>query len=332
MFNIRAAHQEEDLVHMNEALGDVSEGVFFDFTDRGTGYAIVKAGAFGPRGTALASYDITESRTILPGAATHVQFEMPLTGVIEKRHGDTLLVATPGQSILSAPADTDFSWRPSGEFMRCLSMSLPVAVLEDFLQTSEHAFSISSEFASFDDAYAGLDAPFFDLVRYILDHFERFAALPEQGNLAETLLLETFASTALEVGFFIRTESVGIRPGTKGSSADARLVARAENYFRENYHMPLFMPEVAKELGVSLRKLQETFRKQRGVTPRISLSEIRLERARKRLSDPVFTGNVTTAAIDCGIAHFGRFSGAYLEAFGEYPSDTLKRMRNLHWG
>jgi transcriptional regulator GlxA family with amidase domain len=34
---------------------------------------------------------------------------------------------------------------------------------------------------------------------------------------------------------------------------------------------------------------------------------------------------VSTVALDCGFWHFGDFSRAYRECFGELPSDTLRR-------
>ena len=37
--------------------------------------------------------------------------------------------------------------------------------------------------------------------------------------------------------------------------------------------------------------------------------------------------SVTTVALDCGVAHLGRFAQAHAERFGEKPSGTLTRAR-----
>jgi len=315
---------------MNEALGDVSKGVFFDFVDRDKGFAQVEAGVFGPRGVALASYHITESQTVLPGAATHIQFERPLTGTIEKRHADTCLVANSATSILSSPADTDFAWRPRGQSMHCISMSLPVSVLQEFLVTAQHPYSIGTKFVEFGDSFAGRDTQFVELMSYLLNNFERMITWPKQGDFAESLLLETFVNMSTEAGFISAPETAGLRLESKGSTADERLVARAEDYIRSSYHEPLFMPQVAENLGVSLRKLQKAFSEQRGITPRQCLVKIRLEAARALLSEPGLRGNVTSVALDCGFVHLGRFSQAYVDTFGEHPSSTLSRTKLVH--
>ena len=310
---------------MNAALGDVSEGVFFDFADRRSGHAQVDAGVFGPRGVALASYHITESQAVLPGAATHIKFERPLAGAIYQRHGQTELAAGPATSILSGPGDCEMFWRPNGQVVHSISMSLPVSVLKNFLAMAGCPYSVGTEFVTFEGARAAQDAQFTELMSYILRHFARLVEMPRQGDLAEALLLETFVDMSLGVGFLNGPETAGVRRDPRRVSADACLVARAEEYIRANFHESLTMPQVAKEFGVSLRKLQMAFRERRGVTPRKYLSMVRLEHARMKLLRPGLRGNVTTVANDCGIVHLGRFSKAYLEAFGEYPLDTLYR-------
>jgi AraC-like DNA-binding protein len=54
---------------------------------------------------------------------------------------------------------------------------------------------------------------------------------------------------------------------------------------------------------------------------------MRLERARERLLSAGPADTVTTIALDCGIAHLGRFPAAYRIAFGELPTETLARTR-----
>ncbi len=105
--------------------------------------------------------------------------------------------------------------------------------------------------------------------------------------------------------------------------APARLAA-AEEFMRARFADPVSMRDIAEHIGVSVRYLQLLFQKSKGKTPRQRLSEIRMEEARFRL----LAGNgqsVTSIALNCGFSHLGRFSRFYQLAYGESPSDTLRR-------
>jgi transcriptional regulator GlxA family with amidase domain len=57
------------------------------------------------------------------------------------------------------------------------------------------------------------------------------------------------------------------------------------------------------------------------------LTRLRLHRVRQALlaATPEST-TVSATALDWGFWHFGEFSGAYRDCFGELPSDTLRRI------
>jgi AraC-like DNA-binding protein len=78
--------------------------------------------------------------------------------------------------------------------------------------------------------------------------------------------------------------------------------------------------------AVSERALQNAFREVMGLTPRAYLTRVRLHRVREALL--VGTQGSTTVsaeALKWGFWHFGEFSRAYKNCFGELPSDTLRR-------
>jgi transcriptional regulator GlxA family with amidase domain len=52
---------------------------------------------------------------------------------------------------------------------------------------------------------------------------------------------------------------------------------------------------------------------------------MRLQAARRLLLATDGPASVTEVCLDCGIGHHGRFSAAYIAAFGEAPSVTLRR-------
>lgn len=109
-----------------------------------------------------------------------------------------------------------------------------------------------------------------------------------------------------------------------GGISEFRRVSRACDIIRARSDEALSLSGLAVELEVSPRWLQLSFQSVKGMSPREYLQRVRLERVRERiLSDD--TDSVTSAAMDCGFLHLGRFSQAYRRAFGELPSETYRR-------
>ncbi len=62
------------------------------------------------------------------------------------------------------------------------------------------------------------------------------------------------------------------------------------------------------------------------MTPVAYLTRLRLHRVRQALRAATHdTTTVTAEALRWGFWHFGHFSRAYKDCFGELPSDTLRR-------
>ena len=101
----------------------------------------------------------------------------------------------------------------------------------------------------------------------------------------------------------------------------------AEQYMRANAHLPLSLGDVCQAAGVNARTLQHSFRRKRGCTPMEFLRNVRMEQVRRGLLQPLDETSVSSVASRWGFLHFGRFSGEYRQAFGELPSETLRRAR-----
>ena len=100
-----------------------------------------------------------------------------------------------------------------------------------------------------------------------------------------------------------------------------------EEYIRENLHLPINLPDLAREAGVSVRLLHEIFVSQRGMTPAKRIREMRLEQARMALLDPRDASTVTEVCYNFGFPKPSVFASYYRARYGERPSDTLKRKR-----
>ena len=76
---------------------------------------------------------------------------------------------------------------------------------------------------------------------------------------------------------------------------------------------------------MSERTLQYAFKEVMGMTPVAYLTRLRLHRVRHALRTATQASTtVTTEALRWGFWHFGDFSRAYKDCFGELPSDTLR--------
>ncbi|MFF7640186.1 helix-turn-helix domain-containing protein [Streptomyces canus] len=76
---------------------------------------------------------------------------------------------------------------------------------------------------------------------------------------------------------------------------------------------------------VSLRTLQEAFRRHVGMPPMAYVQDVRLQRVHRQLRTAApGTTTVTAVAHAWGFVHLGRFARRYRERFGESPSQTLR--------
>ena len=101
---------------------------------------------------------------------------------------------------------------------------------------------------------------------------------------------------------------------------------RIAQFIEENLKQDISLEQLAQLARMSPRSLYALFEKSTGTTPKHYIRQRKLETIRERLSDPHTTvRNVTEIALDYGFLHLGRFSETYKNAFGELPSDTLRR-------
>lgn len=109
-------------------------------------------------------------------------------------------------------------------------------------------------------------------------------------------------------------------------SGPPRAVRRVIDAIQDEPERPFSVGELAAIAGLSVRSLQESFRRHVGCAPMAYLQSVRLSRAHETLlrEDPT---RVTVAAVAhrSGFAHLGRFATAYRVRFGMRPSETLRR-------
>jgi AraC family ethanolamine operon transcriptional activator len=105
-----------------------------------------------------------------------------------------------------------------------------------------------------------------------------------------------------------------------------RIVRLAEDYALAHTEDRLCVTDLCVATGVSERTLQYAFQEVMGMSPLAYLTKLRLHRVRKALR--MGTYGATTVSIEAlkwGFWHFGDFSRAYKDCFGELPSESLRR-------
>ena len=104
------------------------------------------------------------------------------------------------------------------------------------------------------------------------------------------------------------------------------IMRRFRRVLEENHDQSLYLPEICTIIGVSDRTLRLCCQEHLGMGPKHYLMLRRLHMARRALREPGPSGaTVTEIATRYGFWHFGRFAAAYKSAFGEMPSNSLRR-------
>ena len=137
---------------------------------------------------------------------------------------------------------------------------------------------------------------------------------------AQVELLETLLATLDTAGDFEPTR------GERTRQAQSLVVRAAEEHALSRVGEPVQVTDLCRATGVSERSLEYAFKQVMGLTPVKYLLRLRLHRVRQALLAASHrTSTVAAEAMKWGFWHFGEFSRAYKECFGELPSDTLRR-------
>lgn len=106
------------------------------------------------------------------------------------------------------------------------------------------------------------------------------------------------------------------------SSSAVRVV---EEFIEANWDKPVDIPAMVAVARVSARSLFRQFKKDRGYSPADFAKQIRLRHAREMLQQSGMETSVTQIALKCGFQNPGHFARDFRLAFGELPSETLRR-------
>jgi len=141
--------------------------------------------------------------------------------------------------------------------------------------------------------------------------------------LDEPLLAEaTFRHLATAFLHVFPTNWLEHADGRRGGSA---VVRRAVDFMHAHAGEPITVTDVAAAVFISTRGLHFAFTRELGESPAQVLRRIRLDGAHADLVAAGPEATVAAVARRWGFAHLQRFAEAYRRAFGENPSQTLRR-------
>ena len=102
-----------------------------------------------------------------------------------------------------------------------------------------------------------------------------------------------------------------------------------EDFLRDHPDRETSVTELAAIAGVSLRALQDGFRRFRNTSLTEAIRDARQAHWRKLLETPSQGAGVGHLALAAGLTHLGRAAALYARRYGETPSETLRRHRRM---
>jgi AraC-like DNA-binding protein len=252
--------------------------------------------------------------------AQNFHVNVPVRGFAVSRCGRSERVRTDaGQALVFSPEEpAEIRWSPD-----CTQLCLMIprvgleAELERLLGRSVRS-RLRFEFGGVPRNVPGQLRTVLDLVVTELDQPSGLATSHVAGRHVEGLLLD---GLLLGQPHNYSDAAFGIPRSTP-----SRIIKRALELIEERPGEPWTTVGLATELHLSVRALQAGFKRELGMAPMAHLRMVRLRRAHAALRDatPAET-TVQAVAIGLGLLHQGRFAVNYRAAFGESPSETLRR-------
>ena len=253
--------------------------------------------------------------------AENYHLNIPLRGHATSLSGTGEPVATgPGEGVLFSPGAPADMWWSTGCEQLCLMISRNHLEAElELLLGRSLGGHLTFDFA------ADLRTPMGQRLATVLDLVAD--ELEQPTDIGRNALLGRHVEGLVLDGLLLgQRHSHSDLPSRERGTGMSASVRRAVELMQERPSEPWTTVRLAAEVHLSVRALQEGFRRDLATPPMTYLRQIRLRRAHDalRAADRDST-TVRAVAHDLGILHLSRFAAAYREAFGETPSQTLNR-------
>jgi AraC-like DNA-binding protein len=320
MFRSHPVASSGDIDHARQVLSDVFLPLDFPSASTSTAVHLTLNAVRVGRTTAgyLRFGDAIHIRT---SDATDYHVDIPLTGRARMRAGlykpvygtpQTAAVFTPGY-----PADLDCD-----EDFSQLSVMIPHEELRVELESLlDHNMVKPLVFSAELDLAKGAGSTVLHTLQLI-----DLVSDNQPGPLQHPLAALHLEQVLMESLLLAQPHNYSAALSSPVPTAGPRPVAQAMELLRASPEHAWTITELAGDVNVSVRSLQEGFRRSMSTTPMAYLRTLRMEQIYKELCDAEpGTVTVTQVAARWGITDFGRFAASYRRRFSERPSDTMRR-------
>lgn len=118
----------------------------------------------------------------------------------------------------------------------------------------------------------------------------------------------------------------GMKHDHRARQLQTHSMARIDRYLDEHSETIVSLQDLCQGVKLPLRTVETIVRARTGLPALVYLRRRRLAFVRRALLNPAPGTTVTSAALQFGFWHLGRFSNHYHQAYGELPSATIFRM------
>ena len=148
----------------------------------------------------------------------------------------------------------------------------------------------------------------------------------DEGIIKSKMVIEEIENSLYAMFAYVSADTRRISQSRYNYDSLFDHARRAETYIIDNLQEPMSAADIAKASNISYPTLYRAFIKYNNTTPMQFVRQRRLEAVHKELMAAVPSqATVTEVAMKYGFWHLGQFSVAYKKAFGEKPSETLRR-------
>jgi AraC-like DNA-binding protein len=244
---------------------------------------------------------------------------VPLEGRLEARHRGQHVTSTPTLASVYRPdAEIEITRWPAGS--RHLAVKLDQVAVDRALETlvgRQAGLPIA-----FDAALRLKTSAVQDWVRHLL-MVNRQRERPD-SLLRHPLVWEPLLESLIHGFLLVTDHPYRDALGAAAEPARPAAVRDAMDIIETSPQMPLTTATLAMQCHISVRTLQEGFRKHLGMSPMAYLRTVRLRHAHRDLRS-AHPSHVTVASIArrWGFTHLGRFAAAHKAMFGQTPLQVL---------
>lgn len=245
-------------------------------------------------------------------------FHLPLEGRQEYAFGRSRLEASAG-TLMFLPRGTEATRRSAGGAM--LAIEIETSALSAEVQGRQAG--VPADWPLLPHALALSQAQLHELCEAIAELVRLLEpnTSPDLRTHADRRLISLLASV-------VSSSPAASQP----LPVTARRLADLEDWIEANLAEGISLGQLCEFAQVGERSLQLAFQARRGMSPMRFIAERRLAIANQRILSAGTSEDVTAIATKVGFTHLGRFSMAYRAAFGESPSQTLRRSRKARHG